>query len=214
MSALVYNNHAGTTSDSFSIGKKGIKLIQDVGDPAGIPAPAGSLYVRKDNASLHQIDASNNWNAILTTNNVTTSGTLSLNFTSNGLNLDISNDTTLPGSNGVVLPNGTTSQRPVAPRPGTTRFNTDTDSLEVYNGSAWITFGTKTTYYQTFTYADLSGNVLTVAHNLGESYPIIQIWDEHDQYILPDYIQNVDVNTLQVTIGQAFSSTWKLRVSI
>lgn len=38
-----------------------------------------------------------------------------------------------------LLPAGTTGQQPATPVTGMTRFNTDTDALEVYNGTAWKT---------------------------------------------------------------------------
>jgi hypothetical protein len=43
------------------------------------------------------------------------------------------------GTNGVVIPSGTTIQRPSIPTTGMIRFNTDNSSLavEIYNGSAW-----------------------------------------------------------------------------
>lgn len=36
-----------------------------------------------------------------------------------------------------LLPSGTNAQKPGTPVTGMTRFNTDTDSLEVYNGTVW-----------------------------------------------------------------------------
>jgi hypothetical protein len=43
------------------------------------------------------------------------------------------------GTNGVVIPSGTTLQRPGNPTAGMIRFNTDSESLaiEVYTGSSW-----------------------------------------------------------------------------
>jgi len=38
-----------------------------------------------------------------------------------------------------LLPSGTGGQRPGTPVAGMTRFNTDTDTLEVYTGSGWRT---------------------------------------------------------------------------
>lgn len=37
----------------------------------------------------------------------------------------------------LVLPNGTTGQRPSAPQPGYTRFNTSINQIEFFNGSVW-----------------------------------------------------------------------------
>ena len=38
---------------------------------------------------------------------------------------------------GLFLPSGTTAQRPVSPATGQMRFNTTTESVEVYTGSTW-----------------------------------------------------------------------------
>lgn len=42
---------------------------------------------------------------------------------------------------GVVIPQGTQSQRESAPTDGVLRFNTDTNSLEYYGNSTWVTLG-------------------------------------------------------------------------
>lgn len=39
------------------------------------------------------------------------------------------------------MPVGTTAQRPSSPSSGFTRMNTDTNTMEMYNGSAWVTVG-------------------------------------------------------------------------
>ncbi len=38
---------------------------------------------------------------------------------------------------GMVLPAGTTAQRPASPATGQIRFNTTTASVEIYNGTSW-----------------------------------------------------------------------------
>jgi hypothetical protein len=42
------------------------------------------------------------------------------------------------GTNGVVVPSGTTAERNISPEPGDTRWNTDLGYLECYDGSVWI----------------------------------------------------------------------------
>jgi hypothetical protein len=64
-SAAVYSNHAGTMSESFVIGKRGVKLLQGVGDPTGISAPVGSLYLRRDGARCVYQKNADNWVALL-----------------------------------------------------------------------------------------------------------------------------------------------------
>lgn len=39
------------------------------------------------------------------------------------------------------MPVGTTAQRPSAPSSGFTRMNTDTNTMEMYNGTQWVTVG-------------------------------------------------------------------------
>lgn len=39
---------------------------------------------------------------------------------------------------GVVIPNGTTSQRPLTAANGTFRYNTDTSKFELYQNGSWI----------------------------------------------------------------------------
>ena len=38
---------------------------------------------------------------------------------------------------GLFLPRGTTAQRPASPTTGMMRFNTTTNAVEVFNGTAW-----------------------------------------------------------------------------
>lgn len=54
--------------------------------------------------------------------------------------LSIASNPTLPGSSHVVIPFGTTAQRPGVPSNGYLRYNTDLDALEYYdnNTSAWV----------------------------------------------------------------------------
>jgi hypothetical protein len=65
--ALIFTNHAGTLSDSFAIGKRGIKLLQGEADPTGVVAPTGSLYVRRDESiqRVFQIDSDGVWHRLM-----------------------------------------------------------------------------------------------------------------------------------------------------
>lgn len=49
---------------------------------------------------------------------------------------------TFTGTDGIVIPSGTTAQRPGSPATGTVRFNTDDSRFEGYNGSAWVPIDT------------------------------------------------------------------------
>ena len=46
------------------------------------------------------------------------------------------------GTTGTAIPTGTTAERPGYPVPGYTRYNTDTNGMEFWNGSTWKTFST------------------------------------------------------------------------
>jgi len=56
-----------------------------------------------------------------------------LRFSSTGIGY-----TRFEGTNGVVLPFGNTSNRPVSPEVGDTRWNTDEDYLEVFDGTVYL----------------------------------------------------------------------------
>jgi len=49
---------------------------------------------------------------------------------------------TFTGTDGIVIPSGTTEQRPVSPATGTMRFNTTDGRFEGYNGTAWVPIDT------------------------------------------------------------------------
>jgi hypothetical protein len=49
----------------------------------------------------------------------------------------MSENRTILGANAISVPSGNTAQRPASPAVATLRYNTDTTSLEIYNGSEW-----------------------------------------------------------------------------
>lgn len=49
----------------------------------------------------------------------------------------------------------------------------------------------------------VAGTVLTVTHNLGNKYPMVQVVNADDTVILVDEIKFIDANTLTVTIAEA-----------
>jgi len=53
----------------------------------------------------------------------------------------IANNPIMPGVEGMVVPKGTTGERPALPDEGLLRLNTTTSRLEVYQGSNWVTIG-------------------------------------------------------------------------
>jgi hypothetical protein len=67
----VFSNHAGTMSPSFAIGKGGVKLLQGVGEPTGITAPTGSLYLLKGSPNrVYQIDSTGAWSPLLSPSSI------------------------------------------------------------------------------------------------------------------------------------------------
>jgi len=70
----------------------------------------------------------------------TVSATGNVTLTPTGTSLVIINTTT-----GLILPVGNTSQRPSPATTGTTRFNSTTSLIEVYNGNAWTSTSTAVT---------------------------------------------------------------------
>jgi hypothetical protein len=47
----------------------------------------------------------------------------------------------ISGTSGVAIPAGNTQQRPVSPMPGTLRYNSSIDTVEVYTGFSWQSAG-------------------------------------------------------------------------
>ena len=50
----------------------------------------------------------------------------------------IADNVALPGTGSMVLPSGTTAQRPATATAGMSRYNTTTNVMEYYNGTAWV----------------------------------------------------------------------------
>jgi hypothetical protein len=47
-------------------------------------------------------------------------------------------NTTIVQPTAITLPTGTTAQRPAGPQPGMARYNTTLQTVEIYNGNAWV----------------------------------------------------------------------------
>lgn len=54
-----------------------------------------------------------------------------------GIAVGIGGDVVINSTNNVLLPKGTTAERPVTPSNGMIRYNTTTGEVEVYQGSSW-----------------------------------------------------------------------------
>ena len=55
-------------------------------------------------------------------------------------------------------------------------------------------------FFQSFVNADLTAGVLTVTHNLGHKFAIVQVYDQNDDLIQPDDINLVDNNSLTIDL--------------
>jgi hypothetical protein len=100
----------------------------------------------------------------------------------NSLTVDLTSFGTITGTwNAVVLDTGTTEA-----------FNTPTAT-------------------RTFTNADLSGGALTFTHDLTDQYPIIQVYDENDQIVVPDNITgtSTSISTIDLTSFGTIAGTWR-----
>lgn len=96
-------------------------------------------------------------------------------FTDNRLQTTVSNEeiilepagtgyVAIDANSGLVVPVGTTGQRPGG-QTGMIRFNTTENKLEVYNGSAWVSVGATNTVSKD----DFAGDNSTTAFTLGQS---------------------------------------------
>ena len=73
----------------------------------------------------------------------------------------IANNPALPGSAGVVLPSGTTSDRAVSPTNGTLRYNTTIALLEAYLNGAWTSLASGSGVTSILTGTGLTGGPIT-----------------------------------------------------
>jgi len=93
--------------------------------------------------------------------NVTSGTDSDITITANGDGMVV-----IPGDDGIVIPGGTTAQRPNTPPTNTLRFNSDTNLVEVYNGSIWKNVGTE---YVNFTTQVINGDGITTTFTLDKS---------------------------------------------
>lgn len=69
-------------------------------------------------------------------------------------------------------------------------------------------------YERAFTNSDLSGGILTVNHQLGKKYNIVQVYNNSNKQITPDDITLTDTNNLSIDISSwgTISGTWHVVV--
>jgi len=76
--------------------------------------------------------------------------------------VSFANDAVFPGTGGITVPNGTTSQRPIAPNAGQIRYNTTLSAFEFYEGGVWQILGTGS---GTVTQVNGTANQINVVNN-------------------------------------------------
>jgi hypothetical protein len=101
---------------------------------------------------------------------------------------DISKNPVFVGNQQLGLPTGTTAQRPSNPQTGYIRFNTDTRSIEVYNGAAWSS-------------AALSGNVPGVPTNVSATSNVVR--GSVVSFTPPTYAGDSNITSYTVTATPA-----------
>jgi len=83
-----------------------------------------------------------------------------------------------------------------------------------FSGAAGSGGGGSSNYSTTITNVDLSAGVATITHNLGDSAPIVVIYDNNFKMLVPDEITVIDSNTIQIDLTSyaPISGTWYLTV--
>jgi len=78
-------------------------------------------------------------NVTIDNNQIVSDGNLILSAEANSF-------VTIDNTTGVIVPVGTTAERPTDPDAGTFRWNSDANYLEVYDGTEWVALGTDVTF--------------------------------------------------------------------
>jgi hypothetical protein len=107
---------------------------------------AGGVNINDLAEPVANTDAATKFYVDSQTGNLTSIGNLSISNTTISTSLATANITLAPTGNsdviidtvsGLVLPVGDTAQRPSPAQTGTVRFNTDSDRVEIYDGTNW-----------------------------------------------------------------------------
>jgi len=89
-------------------------------------------------------------------------------------------------------------------------YSTDTSRLSYKDSSAG---SVSISYSTTFTNGSLSASQLTVVHNLGDQYPIVQVVDYKNELVIPDHVRYIDTTTCRISFSSSvsLSGTWKVK---
>ena len=114
---------------------------------------------------------------------------------------------TLTGTDGVVLPSGTTAERPGSPANGVFRFNTTTDVMEYYDGDAWQSLGNSpgVTSISPTTETDASANITITGTNFKTGATVQFIGDDGTTYNSPSVTVNSTTTITATTPSSALT---------
>ena len=114
---------------------------------------------------------------------------------------------TLTGTDGVVLPSGTTAERPGSPANGVFRFNTTTDVMEYYDGNAWQSLGNSpgVTSISPTTETDASANITITGTNFKTGATVQFIGDDGTVYNSPSVTVNSTTTITATTPSSALT---------
>ena len=142
-----------------------------------------------------------------------TGTTLTSQTASDDITIDAESGTfIIAGTSGFVIPVGNTAQRDGSPSTGTTRYNSQTGLLEIYDGTAWESMGDYTATVDSF-----DGDNSTVAFTMSaESTTDGTIVDINGVVQLPTTAYSVSGNTITFTQAPASGDkiTTRLLVSL
>lgn len=137
--AGIRTNAPATTLDVAGVVRVGNVQISNVGN-----ITAGNVWINNVNDPVANQDAATKF--YVDSQSTALVGNITFSNTTISTSLATGNITLAPTGNataiinttsGLVIPVGTTAQRPASASTGTVRFNTDSVRIEVYDGSGW-----------------------------------------------------------------------------
>jgi hypothetical protein len=87
---------------------------------------------------------------------------------------------------------------------------TSTSAGYFYNWRGSEITDSSTSYFLSFTNANLASGILTVTHNLGHKYVTVQVYDNTDKLIIPDDVELLSESQLNIDLSSygTISGTW------
>jgi len=144
----VNTNRVGirTSSPGSDLEVVGVLEVGNVTIDSAGNIDAGGVNINDLAEPVANADAATKFYVDSQTGNLTSIGNLSISNTTITTSLAVGNITLAPTGNsdvvidtvsGLVLPVGNTAQRPSPAQQGTARFNSDSDRIEIYDGTGW-----------------------------------------------------------------------------